>query len=88
MNKAMIIGNLGNDPELRHTQNGTPVVTFNVATTEKWKDAEGVLQNHTDWHRIVAWKGLAEVCNSHLKKAPKSILRARCRPENGMMKTG
>jgi single-strand DNA-binding protein len=77
MNKAMVIGNLGNDPELRHTQNGTPVVTFNVATTEKWKDAEGVLQNHTDWHRIVAWKGLAEVCNSHLKKGSKVYIEGK-----------
>jgi single-strand DNA-binding protein len=77
MNKAMIIGNLGNDPELRQTQNNTPVVTFNVATTEKWKDAEGIQQNHTDWHRVVAWKGLADVCIYYLKKGSKVYIEGK-----------
>ena len=77
MNKAMVIGNLGNDPEVRYTQAGTPVATFSVATTERWKDAEAVQQEHTDWHRIVAWKGLAEICGDHLKKGSKVYIEGK-----------
>jgi single-strand DNA-binding protein len=77
MNKAMVIGNLGNDPEVRYTQAGTPVATFSVATTERWKDAEGVQQEHTDWHKVVAWKGLAEICGDHLKKGSKVYIEGK-----------
>jgi len=88
MNKAMVIGNLGNDPEVRYTQSGTPVATFSVATTERWKDAEGVQQEHTDWHRIVAWKGLAEICGDHLKKGSKVYIEGKMQTrkweENGI----
>ena len=77
MNKAMVIGNLGNDPEIRYTQKGAAVATFSLATTEKWKDADGVQQEHTDWHRIVAWKGLAEICGDHLKKGSKVYIEGK-----------
>jgi single-strand DNA-binding protein len=77
MNKAMVIGNLGNDPEIRYTQKGSAVATFSLATTEKWRDAEGVQQEHTDWHRIVAWKGLAEICGDHLKKGSKVYIEGK-----------
>jgi len=77
MNKAMVIGNLGNDPDVRYTANQTPVATFSVATTERWKDAEGTRHEHTDWHRIVAWRGLAEVCGEHLKKGDKVYIEGR-----------
>jgi len=77
MNKAMVIGNLGNDPEIRYTQKGAAVATFSIATTEKWKDADGVQQEHTDWHRIVAWKGLAEICGDHLKKGSKVYIEGK-----------
>jgi len=73
----MVIGNLGSDPEVRYTQAGTPVATFSVATTERWKDAEGVQQEHTDWHRIVAWKGLAEICGDHLKRGSKVYIEGK-----------
>ncbi|MEA3467136.1 MAG: single-stranded DNA-binding protein [Thermodesulfobacteriota bacterium] len=79
MNKAMIIGNLGNDPELRYTQNQTPVATFSVASTERWKDSDGNKQEHTEWHRIVVWKGLAEVCNEHLSKGSKVFIEGKLR---------
>ena len=79
MNKAMIIGNLGNNPELRHTQNQTPVATFSVASTERWKDSDGNKQEHTEWHRVVAWKGLAEVCNEHLSKGSKVFIEGKLR---------
>ena len=77
MNKAMVIGNLGNDPVVRYTQNGVPVATFSVATTERWKDSEGNKQEHTDWHRIVAWRGLAEVCGEHLTKGSRVYIEGK-----------
>lgn len=90
MNKAMVIGNLGNDPEIRYTQKGAAVATFSVATTEKWKDADGVQQEHTDWHRIVAWKGLAEICGDHLKKGSKVYIEGKMQTrkweENGIIR--
>ena len=79
MNKAMIIGNLGSDPELRYTQNQTPVATFSVASTERWKDSDGNKQEHTEWHRVVVWKGLAEVCNEHLSKGSKIFIEGKLR---------
>ncbi|MBU4237524.1 MAG: single-stranded DNA-binding protein [Proteobacteria bacterium] len=88
MNKAMVIGNLGSDPEIRYTQKGTAVATFSIATTEKWKDAEGVQQEHTDWHRIVAWRGLAEICGDHLNKGSKVYIEGKMQTrkweENGI----
>lgn len=77
MNKAMVIGNLGNAPEIRYTQSGTPVATFSVATTERWKDKEGNQQEHTDWHRVVAWQKLAEICGEYLKKGSKVYIEGK-----------
>ncbi|MBN2569821.1 MAG: single-stranded DNA-binding protein [Deltaproteobacteria bacterium] len=66
-NKATLIGRLGADPETKYTQSGTPVATFNLATSETWvKDGEK--QEKTEWHRIVAWGNLAEICGKHLTK--------------------
>lgn len=77
MNKAMVIGNLGADPEVRYTQNGTPVATFSVATTERWKDKEGTPQEHTEWHRIVAWNRLGEICGEYLTKGSKVYVEGK-----------
>ena len=79
MNKTMIIGNLGNDPEIRSTQDGIKVATFSVATTDRWKDGEGNRQEQTDWHRVVAWRGLAEVCGEHLNKGSKVYIEGKLR---------
>jgi single-strand DNA-binding protein len=68
LNKAMIIGRLGADPELRHTADGVPVATFNVATSETRKDRNGVKQEKTEWHRVVAWRKLGEIAAEYLKK--------------------
>jgi single-strand DNA-binding protein len=68
LNKAMVIGRLGADPEVRYTQSNTAVATMNVATTERYKDRNGELQESTEWHRIVAWGRLAEICQQYLKK--------------------
>jgi single-strand DNA-binding protein len=64
----MIIGNLGADPEVRYTQSNTALATFNVATTEKFKDSNGDLKENTEWHRIVCWGRLAELAQQYLRK--------------------
>lgn len=68
LNKAMIIGRLGADPDVRYTQSNTAVATMSVATTERYKDRNGELQENTEWHRVVAWSRLAEICQQYLKK--------------------
>jgi single-strand DNA-binding protein len=77
LNKVMLIGNLGKDPELRYTTSGTAVATFSLATNESWKDQDGNLQERTEWHNIVAWKKLAEICGEWLKKGKKIYLEGR-----------
>lgn len=67
-NKAQIIGHLGADPEVRQTQNDTPVTTLSVATSERWKDENGEIQQKTQWHRVVAWGRTAEIAGEYLKK--------------------
>ena len=68
LNKAMIIGRLGADPEVRYTQNNTAVARMSVATNERYKDSNGEWQETTEWHRVVAWARLAENCQQFLKK--------------------
>jgi single-strand DNA-binding protein len=68
VNKAILVGRLGADPELRYTADGTPVATFRVATTETRKNKDGTKIDKTEWHRIVAWRKLAEISGEYLKK--------------------
>lgn len=68
LNKAMIIGRLGQDPEVRYTQSNTAVATLNIATSERYKDGNGEYQERTEWHRVVAWGRLAEICQQYLHK--------------------
>jgi single-strand DNA-binding protein len=68
LNKASLIGYLGNDPEMRYMPDGTPTATVSLATTSTWKDKNGDKKEKTDWHRIVFFKGLAEVAEKFLKK--------------------
>ena len=68
LNKAMIIGRLGRDPEVRYTQSNTAVATLSIATSERYKDKQGELQENTEWHRVVAWDRLAEICQQYLSK--------------------
>ncbi len=77
LNKVMLIGHLGKDPEIRATQSGTSVVTFTVATTEKWTDKDGQKQEATEWHRIVAWRKLAEICGNYLHKGSKVYIEGK-----------
>jgi single-strand DNA-binding protein len=77
INKVILIGNLGADPEIRYTQSGTPVVNFRIATTERWKDKDGQQQEHTEWHNIVAWRRLAEICGEYLSKGSRVYIEGK-----------
>jgi single-strand DNA-binding protein len=68
LNKVILIGRLGKDPELRYTPNGAAVTNFNLATNEVYNDKDGKQVEQTDWHRVVAWRKLAEICGQYLKK--------------------
>jgi single-strand DNA-binding protein len=68
LNKVILIGRLGADPEMRYTADGTPVATFNLATSESFKNRDGSKVDQTEWHRIVAWRKLGEICGEYLKK--------------------
>ena len=78
INKAMIIGNLGQDPEKKVAENGTVITTFSVATTEKWKDKNsGETTEQTEWHRVVAFRKLAEICADYLRKGSKVYIEGK-----------
>lgn len=68
INKVILVGNLGQDPELRYTGSGTAVCNLRIATNESYKDASGEWVERTEWHSVVAWSRLAEICNEYLKK--------------------
>jgi len=68
VNKVILVGRLGKDPELKYTPSGAPVAKFSLATDESFKDKTGEKQEHTEWHNIVAWNKLAEVCGEYLTK--------------------
>ncbi len=77
LNKLMIIGHLGRDPERRYTPSGRPVTTFSVATSRTWHSADGERHEETEWFNVVAWGSLAEVCNQHLKKGQQVYVEGR-----------
>ena len=68
LNKVMIIGRLGRDPEMRYTPSGRPVTTFSIATSRSWNTSEGNRRTETEWFNVVAWSNLAEICKQHLTK--------------------
>jgi single-strand DNA-binding protein len=68
VNKVILVGRLGKDPELKYTPSGAPVAKFSLATDESFKDKTGEKQEHTEWHNIVAWNKLAEICGEYLTK--------------------
>ena len=77
LNKAMIIGHLGRDPEMRYTPSGRPVTTFSVATNRSWTSNDGESHIETEWFNIVAWGNLAEVCKEHLAKGQQVYIEGR-----------
>ncbi len=77
LNKVMIIGRLGRDPEMRYTPSGRPVVTFSVATSRSWNTSDGERRTETEWFNVVAWSNLAEICNQHLSKGQQVYVEGR-----------
>ena len=77
VNKVILVGNLGKDPELRYTPSGTAVATFSLATTERFKDRDGNRQERTEWHNIVAWRQLAEICGKYLHKGKQVYIEGK-----------
>lgn len=77
LNKAQIIGNLGADPEIRSTTSGTRVATLSVATSRSWTDRSGQKQEKTEWHRVVCWDKLAEICERYLKRGDRVYIEGR-----------
>lgn len=77
VNKVILLGNLGKDPVVKRLENGTPVATFSLATSESWKDKEGNKQSKTEWHNIVLWRGLAELAEKYLKKGDKAYIEGK-----------
>jgi len=78
INKVILIGNLGGDPEVRYTPSGVAVAQFNIATSEEWKDKDsGEKRERTEWHRIVAWRRLGEICGEYLSKGQQVYVEGR-----------
>jgi len=77
LNKVMIIGRLGRDPEMRFTPSGRPVTSFSVATTRSWLNADGERREETEWFNVVAWAQLAEICKQYLVKGSQVYVEGR-----------
>ncbi len=77
LNKVMLIGNLGADPEIRHTPGGVAVATLRLATNEVYTDRSGNRQTRTEWHRVIAWSKLAEICGQYLRKGRQVYVEGR-----------
>ena len=75
--KVTIVGNLGRDPEMRYTPDGTPVTNFSVATNRRWNRPDGTQGEETVWFRVTAWRRLAEVCNQYLQKGRMVLIEGR-----------
>jgi len=77
LNKVMVIGNVGRDPEMRYTPSGKPVTSFSVATTRSWTNSDGERREETEWFNVVAWGNLAEICKQHLRKGHQVYVEGR-----------
>ncbi len=77
LNKVLIIGHLGRDPEMRYTPSGRPVTTFSVATNRNWSSADGEKHNETEWFNVVTWGNLAEFCKQHMQKGQQVYIEGR-----------
>lgn len=82
LNKVMIIGRLGRDPEMRYTPSGRPVTTFTIATSRTWNTAEGEKRTDTEWFSVVAWGNLAEICKQYLTKGQQVYVEGRLQTRN------
>jgi single-strand DNA-binding protein len=88
VNKVILVGHLGKDPEVRYTPNGQAVANFTVATNDSWTDKAGQKQDRTEWHRIVVWAKLAELCGEYLSKGRQVYLEGRLQTREWTNKEG
>lgn len=88
VNKVILVGNLGKDPELRYMANGEAVANFSIATTDSWKDKEGKKQERTEWHNIVIYRKLAEIAGDYLKKGRTVYIEGRLQTRKWQTKEG
>ena len=88
VNKVILVGHLGKDPEVRHLENGTSVANFTLATSESYKDKAGNRIDQTEWHNIVVWRGLADVAEKFLKKGSQIYLEGKIRTRSWEDQTG
>lgn len=79
LNKVMLIGNVGKDPEVRHLESGAVTASFTLATTERYKDKNGETKEQTEWHNIVCWRGTAEVVEKYVRKGTQLYIEGRIR---------
>jgi single-strand DNA-binding protein len=77
LNKVMLIGNLGRDPEMRYTPSGKPVTSFSMASSRSWISSDGERKEETEWFNVVAWGNLAEICNQHLSRGQQVYIEGR-----------
>lgn len=88
VNKVFVLGRLGGDPEVRYTPSGAAVANFNMATNESWTDKEGQKQERTEWHRIVVWGKLGELCGQYLTKGRQAFVEGRIQTRDWTDKEG
>jgi len=88
VNKVILVGNLGKDPEVKYLDNGVPVANFSLATTESYKNKQGERVNQTEWHNIVLWRGLAEVAEKYLKKGASVYIEGKIKTRKWEDKEG
>lgn len=88
VNKVIVLGNLGKDPEVRHLPNGDAVCNFSLATTESWKDKDGNKQDKTEWHNVVIFRKLAEIAGEYLKKGRPVYIEGRLQTRKWQDKEG
>lgn len=88
INKVILVGNLGKDPEVRYLEGGVAVANFTLATSENYKDKSGEKQTATEWHNIVLWRGLAEIAEKYLKKGNQVYIEGKLRTRQWQDKEG
>ena len=87
-NKVILIGNVGKDPEVRHLETGIAVASFTLATTERYKNRNGELQDQTEWHNIVCWRNLAELSEKYIRKGAQIFVEGKIRTRSWSDQTG
>ncbi len=87
-NKVLLIGNVGREPEVRHLESGVAVASFTLATTERYKDRNGVMQDQTEWHNIVCWRNLAELSEKYINKGSQIFVEGKIRTRSWSDQSG